>query len=657
MMAPDCTTRREVSRLFRAMIAALALALLAALATPGAAQVQTEVPPPVEGAGHAVIERIKVHSPAIEGNLEANSADRDVIVVLPPSYRGDPSRRYPVVYALHGYSIGAEQWIKEIHVPQVIEGAFAKGVPEMIVVLPDSKTVHNGSMYSSSATTGDFENFVAHDLVAYIDGHYRTLPDRHSRGLVGHSMGGYGATRIGFKHADTFGALYIMSPCCMEARPAGGALTPQMLASMATLKPSDDMSKLPFPVRGLLAMASAWSPDPAKPPLFVDLPYDKDGKPIDAVFDRWTANSPFAMLDQYVANLKRYAAIAMDVGDQDTLEANTRRLHENLLTYGIANSFEVYQGTHTSRVAFRIQDNVLPFFGKNLAFAPPGPPTSPVAANDHGSGPYPAIMEVDPSLPRHVIYRPENFAGMKGKKLGIYVWGNGACTDDAASVRNHLMEIASYGYLVVVPGFIGEQLEAARKARPPVPAGAPFAVPTTTQDLRDGLNWALAQNGQSGSKYRGRIDNGAVAVAGFSCGGVQALDLASSDKRVAALIVDNSGIFPDDAPKLPGMALGKSALQKLHTPVLYLMGGPSDIAWANGTDDFRRIDQVPAMLVALPTGHGGTYFDPHGGAAASISVDWLEWQLRGDRAAARTFTGENCRICTVPGWTIERKGF
>ena len=61
--------------------------------------------------------------------------------------------------------------------PQTIEGAFAQGAQEMIVVLPDSKTVHNGSMYSSSVTTGDFEKFIARDLVAYIDAHYRTIPE------------------------------------------------------------------------------------------------------------------------------------------------------------------------------------------------------------------------------------------------------------------------------------------------------------------------------------------------------------------------------------------------------------------------------------------------------------------------------------------------
>ena len=163
--------------LARCAVALLFLAT-AALGSPAAAQVQTEIPPLVAGAKSAVVERVKVQSAALEGNLEGNSAERDVIVMLPPSYRANPARRYPVVYALHGYFIGAEQWIQELHAPQVVEGAFGKGVPEMIVVLPDSKTVHLGSVYSTSVTTGDFENFVARDLVAYVDQHYRTIPRR-----------------------------------------------------------------------------------------------------------------------------------------------------------------------------------------------------------------------------------------------------------------------------------------------------------------------------------------------------------------------------------------------------------------------------------------------------------------------------------------------
>src|SRR5947207_14938938 len=123
-------------------------------------QVKTNVPDVVPGARPAVVERIKVHGKALEGNLEGDTVDRDVIVFLPPSYAKEKSRRYPVVYALHGYSIGAAQWSGEIHVPQTIEGAFAQGSSDMILVLRDSKTLHNGSMYSSSVTTGDFEQFI-----------------------------------------------------------------------------------------------------------------------------------------------------------------------------------------------------------------------------------------------------------------------------------------------------------------------------------------------------------------------------------------------------------------------------------------------------------------------------------------------------------------
>ena len=184
--------------------AALAFCFVAALAGDAFSQVKNNVPDVVPGAKPLTVEHIKVHGASLEGNLEGDSPDRDVLVFLPPSYASGPERRYPVVYALHGYSIGAEQWSQEIHVPQTIEGAFAKGAREMIVVLPDSKTVHNGSMYSSSVTTGDFENFIAHDLVTYIDAHYRTIPRRESRGLAGHSMGGYGATRIGMKHRRRF---------------------------------------------------------------------------------------------------------------------------------------------------------------------------------------------------------------------------------------------------------------------------------------------------------------------------------------------------------------------------------------------------------------------------------------------------------------------
>jgi S-formylglutathione hydrolase FrmB len=328
------------------------------------AQVPTEVPAVIPDAKPVMVEHIKIHGTSLEGNLEKDAVDRDVLVFLPLSYAKETGRRYPVVYALHGYSIGAEQWSKEIHVPQTIEGAFAQGAKDMIVVLPDSKTLHNGSMYSSSATTGDFEKFISHDVVAYVDAHYRTIPDRMSRGLVGHSMGGYGATRIGMKHSDVFGSLYIMSPCCLSARGAGPA---DLEKAVQNAKTPEDLSKLPFMLRAQLASAAAWSPDPKNPPLFLDLP-TKDGAAQPDVLAKWAANAPLSFIDQYIDKLREYRAISIDVGDQDGLRIDTGKLHDVLDQYGISNGFEIYKGTHTSAVADRFQNHVLPFFSKNLCF-------------------------------------------------------------------------------------------------------------------------------------------------------------------------------------------------------------------------------------------------------------------------------------------------
>jgi enterochelin esterase-like enzyme len=331
------------------------------------AQVQTQAPAAIAGAKKARVETIKVRSAEIAGNLLGTPAERDVIVVLPPSYDRERSRRYPVIYALHGYSISADQWIKEIHVPQTVEGAFASGTPDMIIVLPSSKNVHNGSFYSNSVTTGNFENFIADELIDYIDKHYRTLAKPESRGLVGHSMGGYGASRIGIRRAERYGALYLMAPCCQLASGTRG-LTAAQVTQLEALTTAEAASSLPFGLRGTLALASAWSPNPAKPPLFVDLPLDAAGKERPEILAKWAANAPLAFLDQYVFKVRKYKAIALDVGDKDSLVTETRRLHEALQAQGIPSTFEIYPGDHTSHVAFRIQENVLPFFGRNLSF-------------------------------------------------------------------------------------------------------------------------------------------------------------------------------------------------------------------------------------------------------------------------------------------------
>lgn len=172
-------------------------------------------------------ERVTVHGASLEGNLSDDPADREVSVYLPPSYANDTDRRYPVVYMLHGYTDDDAKWFglvdHWIHLPPIVDTALADpDTREMIIVMPNAYTRFHGSMYSSSVVTGDWERFIAEDLVAYIDTNYRTIPDATSRGIAGHSMGGYGAMRIGMKRPDVFSSVYLLSPCCLAPRLGGG---------------------------------------------------------------------------------------------------------------------------------------------------------------------------------------------------------------------------------------------------------------------------------------------------------------------------------------------------------------------------------------------------------------------------------------------------
>lgn len=147
------------------------------------------------------------------------------------------------------------------------------------------------------------------------------------------------------------------------------SLKPEDEKALEAVKTPEDSAKLGFFQRVQLASGAAWSPDPKNPPLYLDLPV-KDGAPQADVLAKWAANAPLAFLDQYIGNLRQYRAIAIDVGDQDGLRFDAAKLHDALDKYGIANSFEVYSGTHTSKVADRFQNHVIPFFSQNLCFQP-----------------------------------------------------------------------------------------------------------------------------------------------------------------------------------------------------------------------------------------------------------------------------------------------
>jgi dienelactone hydrolase len=291
-------------------------------------------------------------------------------------------------------------------------------------------------------------------------------------------------------------------------------------------------------------------------------------------------------------------------------------------------------------------------FDSSVPAQPPGVIGAPA-----GTGAYPAVAEALADAPGYTIYRP---AKPPDGPLPLVLWGNGGCRDNGLSASHFLREIASHGYVVVANG-------TARNERPVMdhlapPAGTPLPSPRRTPDetsvdqLLGAIAWAQRENEESNGAFHGRIDTSRIAVMGHSCGGLQAL-AAGADPRIDTVVAFDSGVYVRAGGGLSGVAIAKADLARLHTPVAYFLGGPADIAYPNGMDDFARIDHVPVLAASLPVGHGGTFGLANGGAWARMGTAWLDWQLKHDRRAARWFVGRHCGLCDDPRWSVSRKQF
>jgi len=316
---------------------------------------------------------VTFHSPNLEGNLLGDSPDRAVSIYLPPDYDLNTATRYPVLYLLHGYAIDKSSWFEAANIDDTADALIANGtIQPLIIVIPDGNNRYGGSWYVNSTVTGNWEDFIVHDLVTYIDNHFRTVARPESRAIAGHSMGGFGALYIATKHPETYRVVYAMSPYPLELVEADSSSLPfEILATSAAIADGTYATS----DGAYLALAAAFSPNPDKPPAYVDLPYDKvDNKPhrVDSVWDRWVAYTPLAMVADHAQDLRQLNGIAFDVatGDEIPILSGALPYAQSLTEADIPFRFELFEGGHRGQVAPRLKSVVLPYVSQHLLGEP-----------------------------------------------------------------------------------------------------------------------------------------------------------------------------------------------------------------------------------------------------------------------------------------------
>lgn len=314
-------------------------------------------------------------APSLARNLIGDTNRRAVTVYLPPGYSRNPKKRYPVVYLLHGFAADHRAFMAGVYsnmntrlsMDSLIRAGLVK---EMIVVTPNARNAFDGSFYRNSVVTGNWEDFVYRDLVSFIDNKYRTIRDRSARGLVGHSMGGYGVLWVGMRHPEVFSAIYALSPCCL--RDFGAVAQRGVGAWKSALKVEEkaQVLKAGFTADLLLALAAVYSPNRSRPPLYIDLPNRLDGDSIVEIPEtaaKWLA-SPMSLVTRYAANLRRMK-IAFDAGRQDALKdipISVTMLDSMLTELKVPHTAELYDGDHMKRIRSRIETHAMPFMSAAL---------------------------------------------------------------------------------------------------------------------------------------------------------------------------------------------------------------------------------------------------------------------------------------------------
>lgn len=319
---------------------------------------------------------ITVHSPGLEHNLLNDPADQPTAIYLPEAYSQDSNRRFPVLYFLHGYSDTTPRKTEGEMFARAMDADIAAGrVQPMIVVVPNGANKYKGAFYANSTSTGNWEDYIVRDLVSHVDSHYRTLASPQSRAIAGHSMGGYGALTLAFRHPDIFGFVYAMSPCCTDLVADFGPSNEAWKALPNLQSPDEvpaELAKGHFFVAALSAFSAAVAPDPQSrifgDPAFVL----QNGTlvPNGASFGRVWAAMPVNMVVPLRANIAALKGIFIEYGAEDNfahIPIGAQELSRALSEAGISHTLEVYEGDHGNRIVERIAGHLLPWISGRFA--------------------------------------------------------------------------------------------------------------------------------------------------------------------------------------------------------------------------------------------------------------------------------------------------
>ena len=377
--------RLKLSRLIFSIVlatwfasASFAQQTIAPAAAPGAPAAATAT----AGAAAGKLVEIKVPAPSLKGNLLGDPTEQSAAVYLPPSYDASPARRFPTLYLLHGFTGNNRAWTngnQGMSLQSLMDGMIKSGqIREMIVVAPNGWNAYGGAFYTNSSVTGNWEDYMFRDLVQNIDANYRTIRKPESRGIAGHSMGGYGAVTLAMKHPDVFSAVYALSPCCLGMEGDFTSDNPAWLKTIR-LKSRDRLKPRPeglddFYQIAFIAVSAAFSPNPEHTPFYADFPYQEvEGGRLEkneSVYARWRTKMPLYMIDENKDNLLKLRGIVIDYGQNEQfshIRITSQLFSKALAEKNIPHVFEMYEGgDHGSKIRQRFETRVLQFFSEKL---------------------------------------------------------------------------------------------------------------------------------------------------------------------------------------------------------------------------------------------------------------------------------------------------